>query len=1065
MAVKLYLSPSLETSLLHTVERIGEVRSSHPLLPINILVPTAQTVQAVRQLLGDTIGVSVNQFYGLGQAILDAAGQPARWLNDTTIRRLVHALLGQMNAQGALSTFSAVWDMPGFNHTMVDWLREMKTQGIPPEDYDLVSQETGLPRDIQLSFLYAQYQRFLQEANLSDADGLLWLAAEGLEHAPDLFKNRGPIFILGFDQFNPIQERILSALANRFGEFSVYLPWNEHLPDTSLALTRLAETRKRLKSALPEICETHLTELEQVAPALQLLRRTLFENDPRKEEQVEKLSVRANAAPSREIEVRLALREIKRLLLQGVSPGEIVLLAPQPAVYQRLVDLAAEEYGVPVILDRVLASNPFVQTLINLVALSPDFPRRETLEALRCPYVRQPWLTEEQMGQLEKLSRERPVLLGRDQWIFALEPRNPVQRDELQAAAENLVEEEEDLGPSRLSSLLPIDELRSIQAGLIAFFDHLTPPLTATYREYTLWLQERILGLSQPMEEETDDAAPRPASLDLIQCASEGEYAERDLGALGSVLQQLGSLVDAAETGLPGGSSIIPWAVYRSDLLNTLPALVLPPDPLVRGIRFDRLEAGREQPVDYLFLLGLSEGEFPSPPPPDPLYSLVERQKHPLPLRRVQPAEAGSLFWLVISNCRKGLFLFRPRLDDSGTPWQPSPFWEAVLEKIPVPVIEVPVAFVPAVEQAAGPAELLTALAMNRALTVPPELAIAWQAARHGFEVMRLRSSWIPAAVFEGHLLAPDLLEEFISHYNPDFTWSPSRLNRYGACPFGFFAQSVLQLEEWLDPEEGLDAMRRGSLLHAVLEHLYRGTCAEGLALTPENQETVIQHLDRTCDQLFPRAPERYGFRPNALWRYEQQELRRLLRALIVWECNQVTTYHPYQQELRFGVTGGTLPRYLCKDSQGTEFYLHGVIDRVDRDANSGALRVLDYKSGSTPYSLQDILAGRALQAPLYALAAEGLLGERVLESAYLLIPKREFSGKISTPDGAAASSDVQAALDQAGKFVRDIRRGVFPSLPSNSSSGSLACSSYCEYTNLCRVDRQVVAKARRAVE
>ena len=52
----------------------------------------------------------------------------------------------------------------------------MKTQGIFPEHYAAHATQTDLERDRQLAGLYLRYQRFLQDRDLSDADGLLWLA-------------------------------------------------------------------------------------------------------------------------------------------------------------------------------------------------------------------------------------------------------------------------------------------------------------------------------------------------------------------------------------------------------------------------------------------------------------------------------------------------------------------------------------------------------------------------------------------------------------------------------------------------------------------------------------------------------------------------------------------------------------------------------------------------------------------------------------------------------------------------------------------------------------------------
>jgi hypothetical protein len=62
-----------------------------------------------------------------------------------------------------------------------------------------------------------------------------------------------------------------------------------------------------------------------------------------------------------------------------------------------------------------------VQDLINLLQLAPEFTWESTFQALRSPYIQQPWLTPEQIDQLDKLSREQPVMEGREQWVAALQ--------------------------------------------------------------------------------------------------------------------------------------------------------------------------------------------------------------------------------------------------------------------------------------------------------------------------------------------------------------------------------------------------------------------------------------------------------------------------------------------------------------------------------------------------------------------------------------------------------------------------------------------------------------------
>jgi ATP-dependent helicase/DNAse subunit B len=329
------------------------------------------------------------------------------------------------------------------------------------------------------------------------------------------------------------------------------------------------------------------------------------------------------------------------------------------------------------------------------------------------------------------------------------------------------------------------------------------------------------------------------------------------------------------------------------------------------------------------------------------------------------------------------------------------------------------------------------------------------------------RQAWGRPGIYEGVLASGDIQDDLANRYGPSHGWSVSRLNRYGNCPYGFFAHHILGLDALPDPEEGMNPMQRGSLLHALLENLYDHLAEDGVDLTVANQEKILNRLDAVCDKWFPSAPQRYGFRPSALWRYEQDEIRRQLFALILWECEangDNAPFRPYRQEVRFGLAGGTLPRLMIQVPGGNQFQVHGVIDRVDKDS-AGNLRILDYKSGSSRYSKRDIETGLALQSALYALAAARLTGEdgKVLESAYLHIPIRELSGRLKFQTSVSENEQVQAAILRSGSFVSRVRQAIFPAAPPIPARGSRACSEYCELAGLCRVTRLSTIKARRS--
>ena len=499
----------------------------------------------------------------------------------------------------------------------------------------------------------------------------------------------------------------------------------------------------------------------------------------------------------------------------------------------------------------------------------------------------------------------------------------------------------------------------------------------------------------------------------------------------------------------------MPWETFRADVVAAIQAAALPPDPDQDAVWFGPMESGRNRPVQHLLIMGLSEGEFPRAPQPDAFYTAEERASHPLPLVRPASGDDACLWWQVIGGCSRRLTLLRPRLDENGAEWLPSPYWSDLVGRVAglsARILRLPITPALKPDEAAGPGELLTALATGHASSVPAPLRAPWQNARRSYHVMVRRRSWLPLDNHEGILAAPDLLADLDRRYGPDKTWSASRLGRYATCPYLFFAEAVLGLEALPDPEAGLDPMQLGSLYHAILEQLYIRLAREGLAPSPSTRDAVLEHLEAACRMVFPSAPARYGFRPGDLWEYEQREFARVLRAFVAWECDEgAAGWQPHRQEWRFGFPGCGQPRLRV----GEAFYLHGVVDRLDRDAQ-GRLRVIDYKSGSTTYAKRDIEEGLALQTALYALAARAMAGSAgVAEGLYLHITARKASGRLRFPTDEGT---LEAAVDAARAFVAQVRSGRFPGAPARG-----ACPPSCDMVSLCRRSRQTIAKAGRA--
>jgi hypothetical protein len=139
------------------------------------------------------------------------------------------------------------------------------------------------------------------------------------------------------------------------------------------------------------------------------------------------------------------------------------------------------------------------------------------------------------------------------------------------------------------------------------------------------------------------------------------------------------------------------------------------------------------------------------------------------------------------------------------------------------------------------------------------------------------------------------------------------------------------------------------------------------------------------------------------------------------------------------------------------EILIRGRLDRVDRLSMDGVegLLVVDYKTGKLPNE-KDVIAGRSLQMPLYAAAAESLIGEKCVGGAYHGIGGsgkfERFFAAIATGRGSgpyklneAYEENLALAMETVGRFVGQMAAGRFFVMPS------VKCPSYCPLRQICQ--------------
>ncbi len=286
---------------------------------------------------------------------------------------------------------------------------------------------------------------------------------------------------------------------------------------------------------------------------------------------------------------------------------------------------------------------------------------------------------------------------------------------------------------------------------------------------------------------------------------------------------------------------------------------------------------------------------------------------------------------------------------------------------------------------------------------------------------------------------------------------SPTRLEAWATCPYRHFLGSVLNLSAWETPEDVLtiSPLERGSLVHAILERFINEALDAG-APSPHEGWTPLQRqrLREIAQEAF-REAERMGVTGRrVLWEVAQedilQDLERFLDDDERYRADE--GMQPRHAEYAFGFDGPPVAMTL---PDGGEVRFRGFIDRVDVARDGLRAVVMDYKTGSSRQyeKMKDdpLMAGKRLQLPVYAMAVrETLLPDAALRAEYWFISANGGYTRVPvTLDTIEAQfrNTVQA-------IVEGVRGGVFPANPGPSGFGGPENCRYCDFQRICPTNK-----------
>lgn len=327
---------------------------------------------------------------------------------------------------------------------------------------------------------------------------------------------------------------------------------------------------------------------------------------------------------------------------------------------------------------------------------------------------------------------------------------------------------------------------------------------------------------------------------------------------------------------------------------------------------------------------------------------------------------------------------------------------------------------------------------------------------------------------------------------------SPSRVENFYTCRFAYFLQYVLRVRPRHRAE--LSPNQSGSLVHWVLEQAIKRS-GEGFKTLPESKlrELAKSLAEEYARTNMPDTSERFQY----LLRRLESNVADLLLFLQKDLCQSEFTPVAFEQPIGDGP--GAVPPVRLKTPDGHEIRVVGTIDRVDayRRGDTTWLRVVDYKTGTKSFKLEEVYCGLDCQMLLYLFtltrngkkqfenpAAAGVMylmadpsptlqgrKEAAQEKAYaldgLLIDDSSvvhamdqnctglFVPVSFKKDGSLGSSKKLADAAKMGRICRRIDqlvvdmaaqlyKGQIQAEPLCKANGRLPCD-YCDYRQVCR--------------
>lgn len=918
-------------------------------------------------------------------------------------------------------------------------ISEYKRNGVSPDLlFELAENLSGSEKNkaIDIAKIYTEYFNECKQNNLFEIGDvykfLNELSDKDFKKAFDeLFNEVNFVLINGFDEFSNPEIELLNRISECREDFFIQFDYYKF---NSALFGHLDECFTKFeKKGFKEI--TDLSESQNLH-FHSVIREKLFDYQKHKPQSVnEKIFIVNPATPEKEIE--FIAKEIKRLLFEEkILPEKICVAFNLISEHSKVVRDVFTEYGLPFNLtDRfALSESQPIIALINLLEIiENNFFYKNIFRTLSGRWIE---LDGIDLSNLLQVASNLKIVAGYNNWIETID---------------NALEEIKIINEDDERNFLPEENYLKAKEDIISIAEILNPfKSKLTVDEFRTELDNLIVRL-QLIPKAINDHK---------------DYAEKNVRAITSFVQTVHNLFELMKIEL-GEKSKHSLSFYLRNIKTALQfARYNLREKIDSGILVTSINEIRGLNFDYLFIGGMTDGEFPTRYQPEIFLSgsfRKEDYKHIL--------EERYHFYQALCTVKKVLYLTYPNSDERKQ-FTPSTFIKDLKGVVLTSEIKCSdYDFIIASEK-----ELLATIKKDEikseqvnknliASAIEPEnlieeISIDEQRFQNPFDEN-------PYNGFLSEQLSKESLEKLKAL--SDRTYSATQLEEYAKCPFQYFLRRILFIETIEEPTEEIEAFELGSVIHSILYTFYK-TIKEQQRKVENCSDEEFAEFVQLIFSIAKNKTEHIKFSsPYSFFEYEKifgingNIQHSILYKFLEEERKDKAGFEPEFFEIVFGRKNNS-----AVEVKLNEINFRGKIDRVDVNKDENLYKVIDYKLGGRKPSKDDLNLGISLQLPLYLYASKLLLKAEFKEEYRpasaeiysLKIFKEEFGRKIvhnlqgrkfTLENYIQASEDLIKIFEEVvPKYIDNIRRGVF-NLSTLEKREEKVCG-FCEFISICRI-------------